>query len=78
MESRFPKTWFDEYEEVSVLKNDSEISELHKKWWGGENIEITKEMLEALLDGKALGWDDGEYSHVIALSTEAISSIKGE
>ena len=38
-----------------------------KKWWGGENIRISKSELEELLKGNALAWGDGEYSRAIAL-----------
>ncbi|ETJ26170.1 hypothetical protein Q604_UNBC17497G0001, partial [human gut metagenome] len=37
------------HSEIQVLKNDEEIIDLHEKWWGGENIRISKAELEELL-----------------------------
>ncbi|ETI84497.1 MULTISPECIES: hypothetical protein [Streptococcus] len=67
LNERFPKIDFDSHSEIQVLKNDEEIIDLHEKWWGGENIRISKAELEELLKGNALAWGDGEYSHAIAL-----------
>ncbi|WP_449452299.1 hypothetical protein [Streptococcus suis] len=70
LEQRFPKTDFcfwDENYKKEILSTDKEIAEFHSKGWGGEDIMFTKIELEELLSGKAIGWSDGEYTHVIAL-----------
>ena len=66
LNERFPEVKFDSCSEIRVLKNDEEIIGLHKKWWGGENIRISKSELEELLKGNALALGDGEYSRAIA------------
>nr|DAR03648.1 MAG TPA: hypothetical protein [Caudoviricetes sp.] len=71
MIERFEKTAWDETC-LAVVRNDEEIDKLHRSWWGRENVEITQDMLNELLKGNAIGWGDGEYSHVIALSDEVI------
>ncbi|HEM2769942.1 MULTISPECIES: hypothetical protein [Streptococcus] len=69
LEQRFPKTdfYFRDGDYKEILSTDEEIAEFHSKGWGGENIMFTKIELEELLSGKAIGWSDGEYTHVIAL-----------
>ncbi|WP_247906757.1 hypothetical protein [Streptococcus anginosus] len=67
LNERFPEVEFDSCSEIQVLKNSEEIIGFHEKWWGGENIQISKTELEELLKGNVLAWGDGEYSHAIAL-----------
>ncbi len=66
LNERFPKIDFDNHSEIQVLKNDEEIIDLHEKWWGGENIRISKAELRRTFKRQCscLGT---EYSHAIAL-----------
>ncbi|HEM3878448.1 hypothetical protein Q7V72_03375 [Streptococcus suis] len=70
LDERFPTTSFDggeEFVKKKILYNDKDIEQHHYQWWGGGNIVITRSELDELLRGNAIGWDDGEYSHVIVL-----------
>ena len=46
----------------SLLKNFERLG------CGGANFEITREQIEALLNGKLIELYDGEYAHIIKLA----------
>lgn len=47
-----------------VEDNQTSIDQFHSTGWGGTDTIITKEDLEKLLNGKLLGLNDGEYTHL--------------
>lgn len=54
---------------MKIIENTPEaIEEFHNRGWGGEELDITPEQLQALLGGKCLAFFDGEYTHVIRLA----------
>ena len=51
---------------IHIIENTDEAREkYHKDFWGSQDIILTAEQLQALIDGKTLIWDDGEYSNSI-------------
>jgi hypothetical protein len=57
---------------VEILENTEEVKNAyHDNWWGREEIVLTAEDVIALLEGKALAFNDGEYSHVLVLEGES-------
>ena len=40
-----------------------------------EPVEISREHIKALLEGKLLFWDDGEYTHLMRLKKDTDSGI---
>lgn len=69
-----------EYEEATEVNTDNwENSPITAAFWGGgEPVIITKHNLQHLMTGKLVGFsDDGEYSHHIKLSDDAIEWLKG-
>lgn len=56
---------------VEIIENTPEtIAKFHERGCGGEEETLTKEHIEALLDGKAIAFDDGEYTHVLYLKKD--------
>lgn len=56
---------------IEILPNTEEANdEWSKRGWGHCKIWLTKEQVQALLDGKALGYDDGEYTTFFTLEEE--------
>lgn len=52
---------------VTILETQEEVNAYHKGWWGGEDTVLTKEQIKALLEGKYLIFNDGEYSHSLRI-----------
>lgn len=54
--------------QVYILDNNQEsIDNFHEIGWCKDNVELTLDQVVALLNGKAIGWSDGETTHVITL-----------
>lgn len=53
---------------LEIIESDEEsIDKFHDRGWGRTTHVITKEHINALLEGKAIGIDDGEYTHILVL-----------
>ena len=57
---------WDNPEEVMVLEPDGECDPC----WGLTSNEISEEQMLALMEGKVLWFEDGEYAHLIRLEKE--------
>jgi hypothetical protein len=56
---------------IMILENNEEDrKKLMSFGWGHEDITLTKKHIKALQEGKCLGWDDGEYTHLLKLKKE--------
>lgn len=44
-----------------------EEGEDFNKMWGWHIVKVTREEIDALLSGKRLYFDDGEYAHILVL-----------
>ena len=67
--NRFINTEFRDYE-FGIAENDEDIEAFHKKFWRCGVVKMKREVLQALLDGKAILFDDGEFSTAIILDDE--------
>jgi hypothetical protein len=53
---------------IEIIENTEEAKEnFHDMYWGSEDLIIEKEKITALLEGKTLAHEDGEYSHTFTL-----------
>ena len=56
---------------IRIVENTEEAKEqLLFTFWAGENIVLTKDQVDALLSGKCLAWDDGEYVNMLSIEKE--------
>ena len=56
------------YEYMKKIQNTNEDRAAVAKWgWGHENIYLTKDMIEWILDGGGIAWSDGEYTTALFL-----------
>jgi len=58
-----------ESEIVTILSTEEEIYK-YPLMYGTNKIELTQEHIQALQDGKTLGWNDSEYATLISLKKE--------
>lgn len=56
--------------ELQIIDNTHEAMEKYGFHWGYSLYEVSKEMLQSLLDGKVLAMNDGEYSTFIRMESE--------
>lgn len=52
---------------IEIIENTKEARDKFGRWWGCENVILTREHIKALLDGKCIAWNDGEYTHFLSL-----------
>lgn len=53
---------------MEIIENTKEEKFLFsKRGWGHEDLTISEDELKALLEGKTLAFDDGEYTHTLTL-----------
>ena len=64
--NRFINTEFRDYD-FGIAETDEDIEAFHDRFWGLSNIKMKREVLQALLDGKVILYEDGEYSAGIIL-----------
>ena len=64
--NRFINTEFRDYD-FGIAETDGDIEAFHDRFWGLSNIKMKREVLQALLDGKVILYEDGEYSAGIIL-----------
>lgn len=53
---------------VVIIENTKESEDNFGHMWGSDTVVITQEHIDALLNGKQLAFEDGEYSHFITMS----------
>lgn len=59
------------YGVIEIIENTKEAKDDYAKLgWGHEDLILTKEHIQALLDGKTLAFNDGEYTHTLTLKEE--------
>lgn len=58
-----------ESEIVTILSTEEEVYK-YPLMYGTNKIELTQEHIQALQDGKTLGWNDSEYATLISLKKE--------
>ena len=58
-----------ESEIVTILSTEEEVYK-YPLMYGTNKIELTQEHIQALQDGKTLGWNDSEYVTLISLKKE--------
>lgn len=46
---------------VKIIENTDKAKEEYGYMWGADTFVLTKEMINALLDGKCIAGDNGEY-----------------
>ena len=63
---RFNDNKFRDYE-FEIAETDDDIKAFHDKCLGSDNVKMNREILQALLDGKGILFNDGEYSVAIVL-----------
>ena len=47
---------------LHFTKSKKEVSDYSLRFWGHDNIVLTKEDIDKMLDGYFIYYDDGEYS----------------
>lgn len=61
---------------IQIINNDKkELEAFHNQFHGRSSIEITETILNNLLEGKLLAYNDGEYSTIIQLSKKLKGKI---
>jgi hypothetical protein len=55
-----------------IENNEESFKEYSKRGWGQSVIEMKMSDIEELLKGKAIAFDDGEYTNVIYLRKEDV------
>lgn len=53
-------------EGIEIIDNTEEAQDTYGHWYGSSKLVLTKEMLEALLEGKCIACNDGEYATFIS------------
>lgn len=46
---------------VKIIENTDKTKEEYGYMWGADTFVLTKEMIKALLEGKCIAGDNGEY-----------------
>ena len=69
LEKKKETTILYESEIVTILSTEEEIYK-YPLMYGTNKIELTQEHIQALQDGKTLGWNDSEYATLISLKKE--------
>ena len=64
--NRFINTEFRDYD-FGIAETDEDIEAFHDRFLGLSNIKMKREVLQALLDGKVILYENGEYSAGIIL-----------
>lgn len=58
------------YKFIIIENTDKSKIEFARGGYGQTETVISKEQLQALIDGKALAFNDGEYTHVIYIGED--------
>lgn len=54
--------------ELQIIENTKKAQDEYGHMWGSGHEIITKKQIRALLAGKQLAFEDGEYAHFISMS----------
>lgn len=57
-------------DDVQIIENTREAMDTYGHWWGSSQLCLTKEQIQALLDGKCIACNDGEYATFISYDKE--------
>ena len=68
---KYYKTTFSDYD-FGIAETDEDIKAFHDKYWGSRDVKMKRKALQALLDGKAILFEDGEYSNSIILEDSSL------
>lgn len=68
---KYYKTTFSDYD-FGIAETDEGIKAFHDRFWGSRDVKMKREALQALLDGKAILFEDGEYSNSIILEDSSL------
>lgn len=52
---------------VEIIDNTKEARDEYGHWWGSEDVVLNKEHIQALIDGKCIAFNDGEYAHFVSI-----------
>ncbi|WP_373768379.1 hypothetical protein [Jeotgalibaca porci] len=52
---------------LHFTKSEEEVSHHARKFWGHDDIVLTKEDIDKMLDGYFIYYDDGEYSTSLSI-----------
>ena len=55
---------------LHFTKSKKEVSDYSLRFWGHDNIVLTKEDIDKMLDGYFIYYDDGEYSTSLSVEEE--------
>jgi|GEM_PF-5260749 len=65
-------------DEIKIIENTEEAQHKYAKLgWGHGQVTLDRKHLKALMDGKAVAYFDGEYTHSIVLSQETKTTPAG-
>ena len=53
---------------MKIIKNSNKGRDEYGHCYGSENIILTTEHIDALLDGKGIAFDDGEYTTFLSMT----------
>lgn len=54
--------------DVEIIENTKQGEDTYGHGYGSNTVVITNEHIKALLNGKQLAFNDGEYSHFITMN----------
>ena len=54
--------------DVEIIENTKEAKDKYGHYYGSSELELTREMIQSILDGKCIACNDGEYSTFVVLS----------
>lgn len=60
----------DPNQNIEIIEASLEAQEKYGTRYGADTIILSREHLQALLDGKMLAWNDSEYSTFVVLEKE--------
>ena len=52
---------------MEIIENSNKSRDEYGHCYGSENIILTIEQVNALLNGKCIAFDDGEYTHFLSM-----------
>ena len=61
--------WTDSNEDVEILEANEKAQDNYGHNYGSETIVLSKEHIQALVNGKMLAWNDREYTTFLVFST---------
>jgi hypothetical protein len=58
-------------DEFEIIENTEQAKSDYAKYgWGQGEVKITNAHIQALLEGKALAFCDGEYTHIVTFKKD--------